>query len=765
MSKKTPGINDSLITNLPFSNINNYELDCIFNSNVNTTTFNEFIYTTIDDLKSKLKVDKRNHHDRNISLLHINIRSLVKNFDSLHQMIIKLPVKPDLIAITETKLNKNSNINFIQLKNYTFIHNDSNTNAGGVGIYINNSFNFQIRPDLELKHCETESLWASITINQKMKITIGIIYKHPKCQIPAFSEKLSEILALVSNENQKCYITGDFNINLNLENQNATKKYSQMIKSFNYHNVVKYPTRITNKSATCIDHLYTNNKNSITNKFLLLEDISDHLPIFATINNKPITKKCEPIYYRNFNKLNDENFMKECSNEIQKLQLEFSDKPNTDIHTEFQSLNNTLTKTIDKYLPLQRLSKKATKLKQKPWLSKGILKSSKVKNRLYKKLVKTNFRNTDLHSKYKQYRNILTHIIDAAKQKYYQKQLFTSKNDSKRTWQVLNDLIGKNKKDAKLPDKLLCNTKTIQDPKEIANTLNKHFAEIGKTNQNEIDFNYIKKNLNSFQKNSFVFYPATTEEISLIITNLKNKNSEGYDGIPGCVIKKLNKIISPVVTYLINKSISTGKYPNCLKIGKVLPLFKTGKHEDPNNYRPITILPAINKIFEKLIFNRLNIFFEKNQIIKNNQFGFRSGYSTELAMCKFYEDALTSLNEKNAMCAILLDLSKAFDSVNRNILLYKLYNYGIRGPAYTLLESYLSNRKQFIQVNNIKSNTHETNIGVPQGSVISPLLFLIHINDLPNCTNMEVLNFADDTLFTSRYPKIQQMLKIILTLN
>ena len=264
-----------------------------------------------------------------------------------------------------------------------------------------------------------------------------------------------------------------------------------MIKSFNYHNVVKYPTRITNKSATCIDHLYTNNKNSITNKFLLLEDISDHLSIFATINNKPITKKCEPIYYRNFNKLNDENFMKECSNEIQKLQLEFSDKPNTDIHTEFQSLNNTLTKTIDKYLPLQRLSKKATKLKQKPWLSKGILKSSKVKNRLYKKLVKTNFRNTDLHSKYKQYRNKLTHIIDAAKQKYYQKQLFTSKNDSKRTWQVLNDLIGKNKKDAKLPDKLLCNTKTIQDPKEIANTLNKHFAEIGKTNQNEIDFNYI----------------------------------------------------------------------------------------------------------------------------------------------------------------------------------------------------------------------------------------------------------------------------------
>ena len=157
-------------------------------------------------------------------------------------------------------------------------------------------------------------------------------------------------------------------------------------------------------------------------------------------------------------------------------------------------------------------------------------------------------------------------------------------------------------------------------------------------------------------------------------------------------------------------------------------------------------MPALNKVFEKLIYNRLAKFFKKYKIINNNQFGFREGHSTELAIAKFYEDTLTYLDNNEACCAILLDLSKAFDSVDRDILLYKLKKYGIRGKPYQLLHSYLNNRYQYVQVNNIKSNLFPSKFGVPQGSIISPLLFLILINDLKSCTNMEVINFADDTL-------------------
>ena len=166
---------------------------------------------------------------------------------------------------------------------------------------------------------------------------------------------------------------------------------------------------------------------------------------------------------------------------------------------------------------------------------------------------------------------------------------------------------------------------------------------------------------------------------------MKNKNSLGPDQIPMCVLKQINSEVSQILSYLINKSIQTGIYPNCLKIAKVIPLFKGGSPNEPGNYRLISLLPSINKIFEQLIYNRMLNFFNKFNIINHNQFGFRQSHSTELAITKFYEDILTNLNNNHANFALFLDLSKAFDSVNRDILLSKLYIYGIRGIPFVCL--------------------------------------------------------------------------------
>ena len=292
--------------------------------------------------------------------------------------------------------------------------------------------------------------------------------------------------------------------------------------------------------------------------------------------------------------------------------------------------------------------------------------------------------------------------------------------------------------------------------------LNKHFAEVGTSNKNSINYQGINKYLKHGQSNTIFLSETNNTELLFIIENLKNKKSQGPDEVPISIIKKLKNLICPILTYLINKSLKLGEYPNCLKIGKVLPLYKSGNRMDPSNYRPIILLPAINKIYETLLVNRLASFFESNKIITDNQYGFRSGHSTEQAISKFYEDILVNLNNNFSSCAIVLDLSKAFDSVNREILLYKLNRYGIRGPFLKILTSYLNNRTQYVHTNDIKSTVCQSIMGVPQGSIISTQ-FLIMINDFKNSTNMDVLKFADDTLFYLKFSETTNLQEQINT--
>ena len=526
-----------------------------------------------------------------------------------------------------------------------------------------------------------------------------------------------------------------------------------MLKSFNCHNLIKYPTRVTENSATCIDHIYTNNKTSVQNKYIIIEPITDHFPVLTILKYKTKIKKLEPIYYRNFKKLDCNKLLIDTRTKIQNLSNNFYKNPTRSIHEEFQLLTDALQQIINDNVPKVKLSKKKTKMLQKPWLTKEIIKLSKIKNMLFKRLVKNNFKDQELHNKYKQLRNKVTHMIHSSKQKHYQKLLLNSTNDTKKTWNVINDLIGKTKTPAQLPEKLNTMDGIIQDPTKIANALNQHFANIGKSENKQIDYKYIDQNIKKRQKNSIVINYTTSQEIELIIKNLKNKNSEGIDEIPISIIKKMNPEISKILAYLINRSIQYSQYPNCFKVGKVIALYKAGQTTEPGNYRPITLLPALNKIFEMLLFNRLTDFFNKHKTLNDNQYGFRTNHSTELAITKLYEDLLNKTNKDGPVVAIMVDLSKAFDSVNRDILLHKLYRYGIRGPAHQLIKSYLTNRSQYIHSSTTKSHTCSTDVGVPQGSILSPLFFLIEINDLKNCTKLEVINYADDTLLYQSIPQ------------
>lgn len=212
--------------------------------------------------------------------------------------------------------------------------------------------------------------------------------------------------------------------------------------------------------------------------------------------------------------------------------------------------------------------------------------------------------------------------------------------------------------------------------------------------------------------------------------------------------KKQKNTLSPKLVELFNECMNQGIFPESLKIARIFPLHKGGSKCEPTNYRPISLLPQFGKLFEKIIKKRLIVFLEQNNIISNHQFGFREAHSTELAITNIQNTLLKNLDNNDITCTVFLDLAKAFDSVDHEILLKKLEKYGIRGLPLKLLESYLINRKHLTKYDGIESDLKIINIGVPQGSILGPLLFLLFINDLPSITNFNVKLFADDTFLS-----------------
>ena len=238
-----------------------------------------------------------------------------------------------------------------------------------------------------------------------------------------------------------------------------------------------------------------------------------------------------------------------------------------------------------------------------------------------------------------------------------------------------------------------------------------------------------------------------------IINNLPNKSSCGFDGISTIVMKSMKNLILTSLTLIINQIINTGVFPNKLKIAKITPIFKKDDRTLFTNYRPISLLPFFfSKVIEKVICIQINDLFVENKLLFNHQYGFRSGHSTEIAALELTDRIITALDNHNTPLNIFLDLSKAFDTIYHTILLDKLLYYGIRGTAYNLLRSYLAKTEQFVELNDTASNTLPIVTGVPQGSILGPLLFLIYINDFPLSSNFfKFIMYADDTTLYSQF--------------
>ena len=670
--------------------------------------------------------------DSKLGLFLINIQSLRHKTDELYLLLEELEF-PDIIAITEHWLNFDEPV-FV--KNYTTVARFDRTNfshGGTMIMSLNNDFSEVTRYNDLLSEKVFE---FSIVHHNAYDLYIICIYRTPDSDVQLFCHNLLSLLESLPLKS-KLILCGDLNIDF-LSVCAAQEFLQSIFDSFGIAMHVGSPTRISNTSSSTIDYVVSSfDPNSIACN-VFSSGLSDHEAVLTEFSIKSKIKNAPRKLCRIFSEKNAQKFSHLCKTTNW-------DTSSYDVDTEFSIFVKTLTSLAFKSFPLRPIKNKHNK----PWTTKGLRISSKNMRSLshLKKFSDSLF----FHNYVKLYRKIYHKTIRAAKDLYYNRRIVNSGNVAKETWSIVNELRNK-----------ASSSSNISTSPE---NLNDYFVNVAKNLTNTIcpphdPLSYLSND--NVNLHSFFFSPVVLEELRSTINTIKNKSSSGTDGLTLKMFSNLPESTLNHLTTLINMSFQNGIFPKCLKTAIIIPLHKGGDKDEASNYRPIALLPTLSKIIERLVKSRLVSFLFKYKILTEYQFGFLSNKSTNDAMFSLLNKVYSSLNNHHSTATIFCDFSKAFDCVNHKILINKLQHYGFRGSSLEWFKSYLSNRSQLVRVDTTLSSSKPIECGVPQGSVLGPILFLLFINDIANINiSGKICLFADDTSFTWSNKDITALHRII----
>lgn len=737
-----------------------YLLNCVMCLQRPIVTTENDIVSTVADFKYDIDLDhcdyldsdsKLKLEDTDLSIFQLNIRGLYNKLDKLKSILNDSFEKnaPDVLLLCETWMNKSSPK--IHLPGYqVFETRRLHKRGGGVCILVKN--HIVCRPykisclendeNSEIEYCAIESKLGNKTI------IYCSMYRAPNTNQNRF---LSTYKKFLEELKSKPLVVGlDHNLDfLKCDKHRNTQIFIEQNLDYGLVPLITRPTRVTHTSATLIDNIIVS--QNLSGKHVcqvMIDDISDHFPTVCVLENaNPLGGNKIAITSRDTREKN----IKLLKDSLSSIPI---DPTVNDVNVDFTKLHENIVNNINKCCPIVTRNVSRKKFRHEPWLSHTVLKCCNNQKRLYTKSLKEPDNNR-LHVYYKNYRNILNKLKRHCKTDFYKTKCVEYKRNTRKLWQLINNCIGHSNDKSNIINCIKIGNVEQYDSKVIAESFGEFFSNIGKKYANKIPkpkksitdyLNVIPRNVKSLYCN-----PTSCHEIEKLINKLPNKLSSGHDNIDNVILKKVSKEISLLLEPIFNASINMGIFPDIMKIADVSPLYKSKEKYILSNYRPISLLITISKLLEKIMYKRTYKFLTSTKQFYDSQYGFRSKHSCEHAISELMGNVIKERDKGNFTVSLFLDLSKAFDTLEHEVLLKKLEIYGIRGITLDWFKSYLTNRKLRAKCNvglgNFElSQNFNIEYGTPQGSCLGPLLFIIFCNDIHlHLTYLSCIQFADDT--------------------
>lgn len=692
-----------------------------------------------------------------LKILHININGIRSKIKSIHEVLDKNIF--DIICINESKLDQSVPDSFLSHVRYSLHRRDRNfsggegfgRNGGGLLLFIRKKFTHSVEV------CNNfEAMHLTVTFKQTTSHFL-VCYKSPSLKDADYIEFLSSKVSDL-NPSDPLYIIGDLNMDLNSINGNQLQ---QFMNDFSLSNLVKEPTRVQSRlirkesssgfreSSTLLDVILHNNI-LISNTLVTGCPDSDHKFVAVSIKtDKPVSTQSY-VWSRN---LSEQNLLL-ISNKLSGLNYSEMDKLNS-CNDKWLFLKNIITSELDKVAPLK---KKIMKQENKfPWFDLELSKAKSSRDNLYAAF--STSRSSDDWTLYAEARNHFQSLSRKKMITYFEFKSAKDFKNSKKFWKLYKNTIRirSDKSGFDGPTQIIHDSNAVSDPAIIADLFNKFFTSINSVSLSSKNdsVQFIDKHFNTLKKDKifntkfdgFSFSRVTETEVKIYFDKLCSSSSPGVSGINPKILKLIPDILIPIYTKLFNYCIVSHTIPDEWKSAVVTPLFKNkGSKTELKNYRGISVLSPISKVFERLLSDQITKYFDTNNLFYSGQHGFRRNHSCETALHELISDLNLSRDKKLIALLFFIDFRQAFDCVDSSLLLCKLFHYGFDTSSLNLIANYFSNRNQVTKIGNVSSDSNIISLGVPQGSILGPLFFLIFINDLPFfIRELSCKLFADDT--------------------